>query len=72
MTRYAKSPDKRVSKAISQHLDMLSNHPDCDSDIIKKAGKRLAIQWQEQLQESKSNKDYSDPVYKEIKNRKLH
>ena len=72
MTRYAKAPDNKVSEAISEHLQMLSNHPDCESDIIKKAGRRLSIQWQEQLQNNNKNKNYFDPVYGEIKNRKLH
>lgn len=49
MTRYAKAPDAKISSAISDHLVMLSSHPNCNSEILQKVGSRLAIQWREHL-----------------------
>ncbi|MCG8379304.1 MAG: hypothetical protein MI865_07505 [Proteobacteria bacterium] len=56
MTRYAKLPDKEISNAICYHLEMLSRHPDCDSEIIQKTGSRLAKQWRDQLH-NQNNKE---------------
>ncbi len=55
MTRYARLPDTKLSQAISDHFEMLSNHPNCDSEILKKAGYRLASQWKEYLQDEDTN-----------------
>lgn len=63
MTRYAKSPDAKVSKGISDHLQMLNSHPDCDSKILQKAGRRLAIQWQEILYDKDSKYSKNESLF---------
>jgi len=49
MTRYARSPDPGVSRAIAGHLDKLASHAEGESEVLHKAGKRLAAQWREYL-----------------------
>ena len=49
MTRYARRPDRRVAQAIAEHLRMLEERGDCDSAVLRSAGRRLALQWTEHL-----------------------
>ncbi|MEM7027334.1 MAG: hypothetical protein AAF410_03800 [Pseudomonadota bacterium] len=49
MTRYARQPDRQISDAIATHLQLLSQHPECDSDILQKAGNRLSAQWKDEI-----------------------
>ena len=49
MTRYARLPDEQIANAIAEHFEILGRHPDCDSEILKRAGERLSLQWREHL-----------------------
>ena len=72
MTRYAKSPDDRVSKAISEYFDMLTIHPDCDSEVIKKASRRLSIEWQDLKDDQTKEQGHINSVLKNTKDKILH
>lgn len=58
MTRHARLPDARISRSIIEHFDMLATHPDCKSEILIKAGERLASQWTEHLLGEASDIDF--------------
>ena len=72
MTRYAKLPDERVSKAVSEYLDMLTNHPDCESDVIKKASRRLSQEWQELMQRNCEVKSQCESTCESKERKILH
>lgn len=46
MTRHARAADPRLATAIYEHLQLLTEHPDCSSEVLKNAGLRLSRQWQ--------------------------
>lgn len=49
MTRYARRPAPCVAHAIVEHLRMIAGHPDCNSELMRNAGRRLAMQWSEHI-----------------------
>ena len=61
MTRHSKSPQQSISQAIAEHLEMLAAHPDCDSNVILDAARRLACDWRQEtrIQEMKLDKPVS-------------
>lgn len=46
MSRYANSPSIDVAKAVSEHFQLLHQHPDCHSDILQDVGRRMSLQWE--------------------------
>lgn len=50
MTRHSKAPKANLEKTIAEHLQRLSNHPECKSKKLREASKRLSITW---LQEAR-------------------
>lgn len=49
MTRYARRPAPCVAQAIIEHLQMIAGHPECQSELVRNAGRRLALQWREHI-----------------------
>jgi len=47
ITRYARQQDAHVAIAIEEHLDLLRNHADQDSDFMVNTCDRLKKQWQD-------------------------
>lgn len=72
MTRYVRLPDASVSQAIVEHLEMLEAHPNCDSEILRNAGKRLARQWNEHLHHSNCIETSFDHCMPVSQHNKLH
>ncbi len=72
MTRYARAPCPRVSRAITEHLERLSNHADCGSGILRTAGRRLALQWREHLPQAGHCTGAIAPLSLVRHDRKLH
>ena len=48
MTRQSQSPKAGLEQAIFDHLQMLSNHPDCNSEVLKNAGERVSLCWRQE------------------------
>lgn len=49
MTRYARRPAPCVARAIIEHLQLIAGHPECQSELVRNAGRRLALQWREHI-----------------------
>ena len=45
ISQYVGSPRKEIAHAVSEHFELLHQHPDCQSKILKDVGKRLHLQW---------------------------
>ncbi len=50
MSRDTHTPNLALSQSIITHLEILKNHPDCSSPVLRKAGKRLSKRWNSALQ----------------------
>lgn len=46
ISRYALNRDPALVEAIVQHFAMLSEHPECHSQVLAEVGQRLSQQWQ--------------------------
>lgn len=49
MTKHGHSPKSGVTQAIADHLKILASHPSCGSQVLKEAGQRLAMIWQQEV-----------------------
>ena len=45
MSQYAGSPRKEIAHAVSEHFELLHQHPECESKILRDVGKSLHLQW---------------------------
>lgn len=45
MSRYVHTPSVELANAVSEHFELLMNHPHCDSVTLKDTGRRLGQQW---------------------------
>ena len=45
MSQYVGSPRKDIAHAVSEHFQLLHQHPECESKILRDVGKSLHLQW---------------------------
>ena len=45
MSQYVGSPRKEIAHAVSEHFELLHQHPECESKILRDVGKSLHMQW---------------------------
>ena len=45
ISQYVGSPRKEIAHAVSEHFELLHQHPECKSKILRDVGKRLHLQW---------------------------
>ena len=45
MSQYVGSPRKEIAHAVSDHFELLHQHPECESKVLRDAGKSLHLQW---------------------------
>jgi hypothetical protein len=45
MSQYVGSPTKEIAHAVSEHFEILHQHPQCESKILQDVGKSLQLQW---------------------------
>ena len=45
MSQYVGSPRKAIAHAVSEHFELLHQHPECKSKILRDVGKSLQLQW---------------------------
>ena len=45
MSQYVGSPRTETAHAVSKHFERLYQHPECESKILRDAGKTLYLQW---------------------------
>ena len=45
MSQYVGSPRKEIAHAVSEHFEILHQHPECKSKILRDVGKSLHLQW---------------------------
>ena len=45
MSQYVGSPRKEIAHAVSDHFELLHQHPECESKILRDVGKSLHLQW---------------------------
>jgi hypothetical protein len=45
MSQYVGSPRKEIAHAVSEHFELLHQHPECESKILRDVGKSLHLQW---------------------------
>ena len=48
-TRQNNAPQAKIARAIVDHLQILADHPDCDSEVIKETARRLSCAWKQEL-----------------------
>jgi hypothetical protein len=45
ISQYVGSPRKEIAHAVSEHFEILHQHPECQSKILRDVGKSLHLQW---------------------------
>ena len=45
MSQYVGSPRKELAHAVSRHFELLHQHPECESKILRDVGRSLHLQW---------------------------
>ena len=45
MSQYVGSPRKEIAHAVSEHFELLHQHPECESKVLRDVGKNLHLQW---------------------------
>ena len=45
ISQYVGSPRKEIAHAVSEHFELLHQHPECKSKILRDVGKSLHLQW---------------------------
>jgi len=45
MSQYVGSPRKDIAHAVSEHFELLHQHPECESKVLRDIGKSLHMQW---------------------------
>ena len=45
MSQYVGSPRKDIAHAVSEHFQLLHQHPECESKVLRDVGKSLHLQW---------------------------
>ena len=45
MTRHAREPSLTIAKSIAENFELISRHQHCDSDVLKRVGRRLSRHW---------------------------
>ena len=45
MSQYVGSPRKEIAHAVSEHFELLHQHPECESKVLRDVGKSLHMQW---------------------------
>ena len=45
ISQYVGSPRKEIAHAVAEHFELLYQHPECESKLLKDVGKRLHLQW---------------------------
>ena len=45
MSEYVGSPRKEVAHAVSEHFELLHQHPECESKVLRDVGKSRHMQW---------------------------
>ena len=45
MSQYVGCPRKEIAHAVSEHFEILHQHPECESKVLRDVGKSLQLQW---------------------------
>ena len=45
MSQYVGSPRKEIARAVSEHFELLHQHPECKSKVLQDVGRSLHLQW---------------------------
>ena len=45
MSQYVGSPRKEIARAVSEHFELLHQHPECESKVLQDVGRSLHLQW---------------------------
>ena len=45
MSQYVGSPRKETANAVSEHFELLHQHPECGSKVLRDVGRSLHLQW---------------------------
>jgi hypothetical protein len=45
MSQYVGSPRKEIAHAVSEHFELLHQHPECESKVLQDVGRSLHMQW---------------------------
>ena len=45
MSQYVGSPRKEIAHAVSEHFELLHQHPECESKVLRDVGRSLHLQW---------------------------
>ena len=45
MSQYVGCPRKEIAYAVSEHFEILHQHPGCQSKVLRDVGKSLHLQW---------------------------
>ena len=45
MSQYVGSPRKEIAHAVSEHFEILHQHPECESKVLRDVGQSLQLQW---------------------------
>ena len=44
-SQYVGSPRKETANAVSEHFELLHQHPECGSKVLRDVGRSLHLQW---------------------------
>ena len=45
MSQYVGCPRKEIAHAVSEHFEILHQHPECESKVLRDVGQSLQLQW---------------------------
>ena len=45
ISQYVGSPRKEIAHAVSEHFELLHQHPECESKVLRDVGRSLHLQW---------------------------
>ena len=45
MSQYVGSPRKEIANAVSEHFELLHQHTECGSKVLRGVGRTLHLQW---------------------------
>lgn len=72
MTRHSKAPKANLEQSIVEHLQMLTNHPECKSQELKDVCKRLLITWKQEARIKELGLDQTSSLNQSIKTNSYH